>query len=91
MSGPSRTRAGRWLALVGAVVAVFALLAGAHRISPSLPGSPGEVFRQNQQQDLDASALFYTEVTDVREFIDLENGRYGLDIRPGLRIGGEHE
>lgn len=80
------THAKRWLALLASGAGLLALLAGAHLVSPALPGAPGEVFRQNQARDLDASALFYTEVTDVREFIDTEHGRYGLDLRPELKV-----
>ena len=77
------------LALAAAVVAVF--LAAAQLLSPHLPGAAGAVYEQNRSRDIDASALFYTEITDVHECSAADGGRYAIDVRPGLTLGADGE
>jgi len=61
------------LALLGLFAAFFA-----SGYSP--PGMLGEVLRHNQQNDIDASPLFYSEVENMRE---LEEGVAELRARAG--------
>jgi hypothetical protein len=80
-----------WLALAASLLALVAFLVLAELASPKLSGPAGMVYEQNRSRDLDASALFYTEVTDVREFLDVDRGRYGIDRRPRLKFVQENE
>ena len=72
-------RTGRWirfligLAALGACIAFFA-----SGYSP--PGALGEVLRHNQEHDIDASPLFYSEVENMHE---LEAGLAELMGRAG--------
>ena len=66
----------RWtrlaLGLLGMGLAVLALnVAG---------GSAGPVIEESRQRDLEADAYFYTEVSDVSEFLG-EEGRYRQSTR----------
>jgi len=81
----------RWLKLALAAAAAATFLVVAQLVSPSLPGAAGKVYEQNCSQGIDASALFYTEVTDVHEFSVTGDGRYAIDVRPGLRLGADGE
>jgi len=71
----SRTRA--WLKLGGAVVAVALGVALLHVASPHVGGAFGRAYDNNTRRDIDARALFYTEVGAVSEFLDVDGGRYG--------------
>jgi hypothetical protein len=64
------------LGMVSTVGVIIAL----HFISPWLPGTAGTVFKNNMEQNINAEALFYTEVGDVTEFLNQETGRYGIDL-----------
>ena len=64
------------LGIVSTVGAIIAL----HFISPRLSGTAGIVFKNNLEQNINAEALFYTEVGDVKEFLNQETGRYGIDL-----------
>ena len=77
----------RWLALSGGLAAIAGFVAVAQIVSPELPGPVGVVFEQNLSRNVDASALFYSEVTEIREFLD-EDGRYGGLLYPPTEIGG---
>ncbi len=63
------------------LAAVAAFLTFAHWISPELSGAAGEVFQNNMEQEIDATALIYTDYGDVREFL-VEDGRYGIELVP---------
>lgn len=69
-----RKRGAAILALSAA--AVPALLFAAHRLSPLIPGTAGEIFRRNKADDIETTALVYSESGDVRDYLDPENGRY---------------
>ncbi len=64
------------LGMVSTVGVVIAL----HFISPWLPGTAGTVFKNNMEQNINAEALFYTEVGDVTEFLNQKTGRYGIGL-----------
>lgn len=91
MAGRPGSAARRWLKLAMAAAVAAAFLVAAQLVSPSLPGAAGMVYEQNCSQDIDASALFYTEVTDVHEFSVTGGGRYAIDVRPGLKLGAGGE
>ncbi len=69
-----------WLWFGGILVLVFGLVAGAHRYSAGLPGIAGETYRQNIEQNIEATALIYTESGNVRDYLDREHGKYGFEI-----------
>ena len=80
---PCRGKIGRspltnWLTLLATAIAVALFVAIAHWLSPRLPGTAGVLFRENVAQDIDAAALFYTEASDVRDFIDERTGKYRI-------------
>ncbi len=70
----------RWLCLLGTLCLVFALVFVAQRYSKDLPGTAGAMYRQNIEQDIEATALIYTESGHVIEYLDHEHGKYGLEI-----------
>ncbi len=89
MAGRPGPAARRWLKLALGAMAAVAFLVTAQLVSSSLPGAAGKVYERNYSQDIDASALFYTEVTDVHEFSVTGGGRYAIDVRPGLKLGAD--
>lgn len=67
-------RAYDWLKFLGGLLLIFlAVLFFASGYSP--PGAFGEVLRHNQDCDIDASPLFYSEVENMQE---LEQGLQDL-------------
>lgn len=77
-------RSGRWIRFcVGLVLLGLCVLFFASGYSP--PGLLGEVLRHNQQHDIDASPLFYTEVENMHE---LESGLNGLESATELSTPG---
>ena len=67
-----------WLRLVALVAAIAGLGALLHLLSPRLPGAAGEVYRRNLAEDVEATALIYTESGDVADYLDDERGRYAI-------------
>jgi hypothetical protein len=65
------------LGLLGLAAFVFTL----HFIGPNIPGPAGEVLRNNIENDIEATALFYSESGDIRDYLDSENGRYGNPVK----------
>lgn len=55
-------------------------MAAAQRWSPRLPGPAAGVYLNNVEREYAPAAYFYTEVTDVAEFV-AEDGRYGSSAR----------
>jgi hypothetical protein len=74
MSAQPRWR--RFAAFAIALGSIVTFLALAEQMSPQLPGPAGELFRRNVEEDIEATALIYTESHDVREYLDTEHGRY---------------
>jgi len=66
--GPLR----RWMALVLGLALVAVTVVALDRAS----SSAGDVLAQSRTQGLESDAYFYTEVGDVRAFLD-DEGRYG--------------
>lgn len=66
-----------WMKLIGVVLLLAATLALVHLASPHLPGMAGDVFRNNIEQNVEATALIYSESGDIKEYLDDSNGRYG--------------
>jgi hypothetical protein len=77
-----RKRVTGWLRLAAAMAAVAALVALLQAVSPRLPGTAGAVFRRNLAEQVEASALLYTESGDVRDYLDAERGRYRTRTGP---------
>ncbi len=71
----------RWIKLAMGLLSIALAVACLHWISPKLPGTAGQTFRQNRDQDIDATALIYTEAGDVKEFLT-KDGRYGIQLAP---------
>ncbi len=67
----------RWVRFGLALAAVPLVVALLHHASLHAPGSVGRVYKNNTRRDIDARALFYTELGDVSNFLDKEHGRYG--------------
>lgn len=72
-----RTGTRKWLELGACLVVVAAVVGLLHVASPFAPGEAGRAYRNNTERDIDARALFYTEVGTVSEFLDEGKGRYG--------------
>jgi hypothetical protein len=71
----SDSRGAKWFRFLVGIV-LLGLSAGFFASGYSPPGVFGEVLRHNQQCDIDATPLFYTEVEHMRE---LEEGITGGD------------
>lgn len=67
---------GSWKAFCGGCLVIALFVAGAHWLSPRLPGQAGEVFRRNVDENIEATALIYSESGDIRDYIDDREGRY---------------
>ncbi|MBU4184647.1 MAG: hypothetical protein KKI12_10595 [Proteobacteria bacterium] len=46
-------------------------------MSGRIPGSTGMLITRNQNEDLEVYAYVYSEIGDLEEFLDDENGKYG--------------
>ena len=55
---------------------VVAFVTIAELSSPSIPGVAGALFKRNVEADIEATALIYTESTDVRDYLDEVDGKY---------------
>ncbi len=77
----------RWLSLLAILTVTALLVAAASWVSPRLPGAAGAVYRHNVEQDIEATALLYSEACDIREYLDREQGRYGLDLSESDKAG----
>ncbi len=64
------------LALILGLICVAVFVSLVHFVGPRLPDAAGDVLRNNIEQDIDATGLFYTEVGDLNDFLDDENGKY---------------
>ena len=67
----------RWLALLAGCATIALFVAGLHRITPHVGGATGAMIESNRSHDREVWAYFYTEVGDLEEFLDDEEGRYG--------------
>ncbi|MEA2083823.1 MAG: hypothetical protein U9O82_06185 [Thermodesulfobacteriota bacterium] len=69
----------RWLRLVLGLVflAVFIMVLHCMSISGRIPGSTGKLITRNQNEDIEVYSYVYSEIGDLEEFLDDENGKYG--------------
>lgn len=67
----------RWLALLSGLALLALFVLGLHQFTARLGGSTGEMISRNRSQDLEVYAYVYSEVGDLGEFLDDENGKYG--------------
>ncbi len=67
----------RWLRLVLGLAAVALFVGLLHVGSVHLGGAAGRLIENNLERDLEASALFYSEVTGLEDFLDDRTGAYG--------------
>ncbi len=66
-----------WLALLSGLALLGLFVLGLHQVTPHLGGSTGEMIEDNRSEDREVWAYFYSEVGDLEEFLDDEEGRYG--------------
>ena len=64
----------------GILLLVAFLFTFIHIISPHLPGLIGDTYRNNIAEDIDATALIYSESGDINDYLDEENGKYFLRL-----------
>ena len=67
----------RWNYLLLGLVSAALFMTLLHRLSERMTGVPGELINRNQRQEIEVDAYFYSEVGDLSEFLDDEQGRYG--------------
>lgn len=67
----------RWNYLLLGLVSVALFMTLLHLLSARMTGFPGELIERNQRQELEVDAYFYSEVGDLSEFLNDEQGRYG--------------
>ena len=70
-------RGKRWLRLALGLALVAAFVVGLHHLSARLTGETGALIEHNRAGDLEVYAYVYSEVGDIGEFLDDEEGRYG--------------
>ncbi|MFC1850064.1 hypothetical protein ACFL27_07725 [candidate division CSSED10-310 bacterium] len=68
------------------LLGVLFFMAGLHCLSGHLPGMTGQLIKHNQVQDLEVYAYFYSEVGDIRDFLDDEQGKYGKEALQNLNL-----
>jgi len=78
----------RWNCLLLGLVSVVLFIALLHQVSTRMAGIPGELIKRNQREELEVDAYFYSEVGELGEFLDDQQGRYG---RRALRRSLERE
>jgi hypothetical protein len=83
----TESRTSRWLRLMAAVAVGILLMAGIHATTARSAGPFGRAWAHNVRREINASALFYTELGDARQFTDRRGGRYagGPRTRRGTR------
>jgi hypothetical protein len=67
----------RWLRLALGLALVAAFVVGLHHLSARMTGDTGALIERNRALDLEVYAYVYSEVGDLGEFLDDEEGRYG--------------
>lgn len=72
-----RERINRWFSLVLGLVFLLSFIMVLHCMSGSIPGSTGMLITRNQNEDIEVYAYVYSEIGDLEEFLDDENGKYG--------------
>jgi len=72
----------RWGALAAGLAGLALFVTLLHLISPRLPGTTGELLRNNRDNNIEATALIYTESGDVSDYLDKDNGKYSFRTNP---------
>ena len=72
-----REKIHRWFRLVLGLACLVTFIIVLHCMSGRIPGSTGELVTRNQNEDLEVYAYVYSEIGDLEEFLDDENGKYG--------------
>jgi hypothetical protein len=68
---------GRWFRLALGITGVGLFVVLLHLLSGSVPGSTGALIEHNRRKQIEVGAYFYSEVGDLKEFLDDQSGRYG--------------
>jgi hypothetical protein len=77
LAGAWNKRARAWLKLAAMLALLAAISMALILVAPLLPGMAGEVIENNERQGIQADALFYSEVAELKEFTS-EQGRYSF-------------
>ncbi len=72
-----KERIHRWFRLVLGLVFLIAFIMVLHYMSGRIPGATGKLVTRNQDENLEVYAYVYSEIGDLEEFLDDENGKYG--------------
>lgn len=75
-----KTRLKKLAAFLSGILAIIIFIMTVSYISPSLPGFAGKVYRNNLENDIEATALIYSESGDIADYLDSENGKYWLKL-----------
>ncbi len=67
----------RWLKLAVGLALMGGFVAGLHLFSARMGGATGDLITRNRVEDLEVYAYVYSEVGDIDEFLDDEDGKYG--------------
>ncbi|MDH4351023.1 MAG: hypothetical protein OEW56_07740 [Gemmatimonadota bacterium] len=84
-----RGHVSRWLRLAAALALGALVMAAVHAMTARATGPFGRAWAHNVEREINASALFYTELGDVREFTDRRHGRYvgrGANPSAGMAV-----
>jgi len=66
-----------WLNLFLGLILLLSFIIALHCISGRIPGTIGKLFKKNQNENLEVYAYVYSELGDIKEFLDDKNGKYG--------------
>lgn len=72
-----REKIHRWFRLVLGLLFLAVFIMVLHCMSGRIPGSTGMLITRNQNENLEVYAYVYSEIGDLEEFLDDENGKYG--------------
>ena len=72
-----REKIHRWFRLVLGLAFLLVFIIVVHCMSGRIPGSTGKLVTRNQNENLEVYAYVYSEIGDLEEFLDDENGKYG--------------
>ena len=67
----------RWTAFILGLSGLVLFLVALHHGSRHLSGTAGQLIDENEKNNREVYAYVYSEVGDLSEFLDDENGRYG--------------
>lgn len=67
----------RWFKLAAGLALIAGFVGGLHIASAHMGGATGDLITRNRVEDLEVYAYVYSEVGDIEEFLDDEEGKYG--------------